>query len=521
MNMNTAEKLKAVKTLGELVSGLVPDDVLQRWGAIPVSGVQLDSRLLRAGDLFLACFGRNHDARDYIQGAVEDGVAAVLAQAGGEWVESYVLGQTPVIVVDALPARLSEIASRFYDLPSERLSVIGITGTNGKTSCSQFIAEALTGLGRRCGTMGTLGYGIYGEWKETGLTTPDAVFTQRALAEMADRQIDPVVMEVSSVGLHQKRVEAVRFHTAVFTNLSRDHLDYHGSMENYAANKRRLFEFDELRNAVINLDDHYALSMVNAIAKSVEIFTYSVKNPIATVYSENLTLDDSGYSATICSPYGSASISGRLLGSFNFSNLLAVIATLVSYESDNEGFDMQRICQQAARLSPVNGRMELVGEAADVTAVVDYAHTPEGLRQALLALREHFEGRIHCVFGCGGNRDSGKRPLMGEIAEQYADLVTLTDDNPRNESGDEIIRHILNGIGTKQKVIVERDRGLAIDAAIAAADPGDVVLVAGKGHESYQDVGGVRSMFSDVARVRLALQARTGRIDSGSKKEIS
>jgi UDP-N-acetylmuramoyl-L-alanyl-D-glutamate--2,6-diaminopimelate ligase len=499
--MNTAEQLNSNGSLLELLSGLasLPDPVPKAVN-VTVTGIQMDSRLLRKGDLFVACLGSNHDAREYIDDAIQLGVAAVLAEAGGDWQGTRLINNVPVVAVDNLSAKLSEIAARFYAYPSEHLSVIGITGTNGKTSCSQFIAQALAVSGFSCGTMGTLGYGVYGKLKETQLTTPDPIFTQMALAEMVQDGIDPVVMEVSSVGLHQKRVAAVKFDTAIFTNLTRDHLDYHESMEEYGSNKKKLFTSEGLKRAIVNLDDPYALSVINAIAPSVEICTYSLENPLATVYTESLLLTRQGFEAKIVTPIGSGIVKGSLIGYFNVSNLLAVIAALISY--------LPKRIDLKSGLSPVDGRMEIIGEQQEITAVVDYAHTPDGLRSALKGLRDHFSGNIWCVFGCGGNRDKGKRPIMGEIAETHADKMIIADDNPRNEAGDDIVQHILSGMDFPEHAIVLRDRKKAIDYAIANAQPGDVVLVAGKGHETYQDVCGSKLIFSDTNQVRLALQAR-------------
>lgn len=511
--MNTAEKLQPHSSLIDLIQGLVdiPDTKLESL-AVKVTGIQMDSRLLKSGDLFIACFGRNHDARNYIDEALALGVNAVLAESGGGWQGITEKQGCAIVAVDELGAKISEIASRFYGHPSEKLTVFGITGTNGKTSCSQFIAQVLTAMGNNCGVMGTLGYGIPGSLKETVLTTPDAVFTQMALAEMCAAKIDPVAMEVSSVGLHQKRVAAVKFDTALFTNLSRDHLDYHDNMESYAANKRILFTMPGLKHAVINLDDSYALSMINAISGDVEILTYSTENKIATVHAESYELTAKGYRAIVNTPLGSGEISGRLIGYFNFSNVLAVLTALIAYLGKRSDVDIHAICEQLSRLKPVNGRMEIVGESDDITAIVDYAHTPEGLRSALVALGQHFTGKIWCVFGCGGNRDRGKRPLMGEIAEQYADHLILTDDNPRNEEGDRIIEHIVSGISKPESVMAIRDRAEAINYAISHAVAGDVVLVAGKGHENYQESGGHRVLFSDANQVRLALKSRTGKL---------
>ena len=321
--------------------------------------------------------------------------------------------------------------------------------------------------------------------------------------------VDPVVMEVSSVGLHQKRVKKVQFETAIFTNLTRDHLDYHGSMEAYAENKKKLFAAKGLKHAIVNLDDPYALSIINSIAKGVEVSTYSIKKSIATVHAEELSLNRHGFEARICTPIGSGIVKGRLIGYFNFSNLLAVTAALISYLPARKAVNIDELCQVISNLKPVNGRMEIIGDSEEITAMVDYAHTPDGLRSALTGLRDHFEGNIWCVFGCGGNRDKGKRPMMGEIAEKYADRLIIADDNPRKEKGEEIVQHILSGINNKSAVTVLRDRAQAIEFAIENARAGDVVLVAGKGHETYQDVGGNKLIFSDANQVRLALQKRS------------
>lgn len=507
--MDTAEELHPRASLLSLIEGLpgLPSELSESLD-VTVTGVKMDSRLVGKGDLFLACFGQNHDARNYIDAVVEQGAAAVLAESGSTWSGARLLGSVPVIAVDNLSKKISEIASRFYSDPSRKLSVFGITGTNGKTSCSQFIAQALESFDFKCGVIGTLGYGVQGALKETELTTPDAVFTQMALAELAANNVDPVVMEVSSVGLHQMRVAAVQFDTAIFTNITRDHLDYHESMEEYAKNKKKLFTMSGLRHAIVNLDDPFALSIINEISNDVEISTYSVDNSIATVHASDLQLTRSGFKATLHTPLGQGIVSGKLLGSFNFSNLMAVAAALVSYLPTRKDITMAQLCSVLSNLAPVNGRMDIVGEACDITAVVDYAHTPDGLRSALVAVREHFDSRIWCVFGCGGNRDKGKRPLMGEIAEAYADRLIIADDNPRREQGDDIVQHILSGIRTPAAAMVIRDRADAIEYAIANASAGDVVLVAGKGHETYQDIDGNRQMFSDAKQVRLALKNR-------------
>lgn len=513
--MDTAEKLSLEASLLELIEGFKEvSNTDKSMLKVTVTGVQMDSRLLRRGDLFIACFGSNHDARNYIDQAIELGCSAVLAESGGDWKGIEVRDQVPIVAIDNLLDKISEIAGRFYSHPSTKTSVVGITGTNGKTSCSQFIAQSLSKLGYKSGVMGTLGYGKYSELKETQLTTPDAVFTQMALAEMISENIDLVAMEVSSIGLHQKRVRSVKFHSAIFTNLTHDHLDYHESMQAYGELKKKLFNTPGLSAVIINLDDPFAVSVINSISPEVKIFTYSLNNKFATVYAESIRLSRNGYEATVVTPLGKGEISGKLIGYFNFSNVLAVIAALIDYFSQKREVNINTICEAVCALQPVDGRMEIIGESAGITAVVDYAHTPDGLRSALAALRDHFNSDIWCVFGCGGNRDKGKRPLMGEIAEKFSDRLIITDDNPRNEQGNEIVNHILSGVSEPEKVHIERDRAAAICHAVANAKVGDVVLVAGKGHETYQDVAGSRKIFSDAKQLRLALKERDNKRSS-------
>ncbi len=505
--MNTARKTAAEMPLINLVEDLALDaDCQQACTGIAIRGLTLDSREVQPGELFVALFGKNHDARDYIDLALERGAAAVLADAGGEWQGCRRVANVPIIAVDSLRVRLGEIAARFYAHPSEQLPVMGVTGTNGKTSCTQFIGQILSGLGQRCGVVGTLGYGVFPVLEDTGFTTPDPVILQAALADVVQQRASSVAMEVSSQGLHQHRLNGVRFHSAIFTNLTRDHLDYHGSMAAYAEAKRRLFEHDALKLGIVNADDSYAACMLNALPRSAQSLTYSLRDNRADVHARELSFEPGGYRARVHTPWGDGDIRGRLLGSFNFSNVLAAMTAVMTLPQE---WALADVLAQVELLKPVSGRMELLGDASsDVTAVVDYAHTPDGLRSALKAIHEHVDGRIWCVFGCGGNRDQGKRPLMAEVAEELADFVVLTDDNPRNENPDDIVRQILLGFNERDGVYVERDRASAIAFAIESAASGDIVLVAGKGHESYQDIGGQRMAFSDTAQVRLALQMR-------------
>lgn len=509
--MTTAEKIVNRKTtLQSLLDGMLQDGVAEPGMlSVPVTGMSMDSRQLQRGDLFIACFGRNHDARDYIDVAIRNGAAAVLAQAGGEWRESMWRGPVPVLVLDHLAARISSLAARFYGEPGAQLNVTGVTGTNGKTSCTQFLAQALTRLEETCGVVGTLGAGLYPVLDDTGYTTPGPIEVQHHLHDFLTAGAGHVIMEASSQGLHQHRLSAVPFRTAIFTNLTRDHLDYHDSMEAYGEAKKRLFLGEALQTAVVNADDPYAISILNALSPRVRALTYSVSGVRADVGVSRLEYLPAGYRAELSTPWGEARLEGSLLGRFNIGNMLAVLCALMTMPSRDGGErDFSRIIRVLAALKPVSGRMEVVGQASGVTAVVDYAHTPDALKSALAALRCHADGAVHCVFGCGGNRDQGKRPMMAEVAEQGADRLVITDDNPRLEDADHIIRQILLGLDDRDKAIVERDRASAIHKAILGARPGDIVLVAGKGHENYQDVGGQRMAFSDVAQVRLVLNER-------------
>ena len=534
--MNAAAPLPVAGRLPELIHGLAELDSQAAGLDIEAGGIKLDSREVAPGDLFLATFGRTHDAREFIEAAVNQGAAAVLAESGRGWqglrwqhgtpttekhgtptngTPNDGMGHpsagehgTPIIAIDHLVAKASEIAGRFFRHPSSRMSVIGITGTNGKTTCSQFIARAFAGAGCPAGVIGTLGYGVPGDLAECPLTTPDAVFTQRALAEMAAAGLGAVAMEVSSVGLHQRRVQGVRFETAIFTNLTRDHLDYHDNMEAYGANKRRLFSSPGLRSAVVNLDDPFGMRVINDLSGGVEVISYGIANRQATVRAEAVTITRQGFQAEIHTPVGVGRIDCKLLGRFNVGNILAVVGALLASRHRIGDIDIDRICELISGLQAVDGRMEVRGEPGDVTAVVDYSHTPDGLEGALAALREHFDGELWCVFGCGGNRDKGKRPIMGALAEKLADHTLITDDNPRFEDGDAIVSQILSGMKAPGAAHVERDREQAIARAVALAGPGDVVLIAGKGHEDYQQIGATRRHFSDAEAAREALWRR-------------
>jgi UDP-N-acetylmuramoyl-L-alanyl-D-glutamate--2,6-diaminopimelate ligase len=480
-----------------------------------ISGVELDSRRVNAGDVFLAYKGAASDGRHFIPDAIGKGVGAVLVEADDKWSQGCEDAQVPVIPVAQLPARASMLAARFYGEPAQSLRLIGVTGTNGKTTCSQLIASHLQALGYRCGVIGTLGFGMSGSGLQSfghgPGTTPDAVRLQEILADLKEQHADTVVMEVSSHGIAQQRVDVDDFTIGMFTNLSRDHLDYHGTMAAYAATKRRLFTGRKLQVAVLNLDDGYSAGTRELLDTRVSCLTWSIADVRADVHARQIQFSPSGLCMQVTTPWGEYRIDSPLLGAFNASNLLGTLAVVLACEQHSDAFDPAHIATALSALQPVMGRMQLVA-TAPVTVVVDYAHTPDGLEKALMALREHSVGKVTCVVGCGGDRDRGKRPQMAAIAERLADSVVLTSDNPRGEAPLAIIDEMLAGISNRDKVIVEADRASAIAVSIATAAAGDIVLLAGKGHEQYQEIAGQCLPFDDVQQ---AVRALNQRRDSG------
>lgn len=479
-----------------------------------VSGLCSDSRAAVQGDLFFARRGGRTSGERYVADALARGVAAVVRE--GE-ADARVLPEgVPVLSVPDVDACLGLAAHRFYGAPSETLRVIGITGTNGKTSVAQFLAGALSrpevggAAAPRCGVIGTLGHGIHGALRPGTHTTPDALTTHALLAEMRAAGARHTVMEVSSHALDQGRVAGVRFDTAVFTNLSRDHLDYHADMDAYGAAKRRLFMRPELRRAVLNRDDAFGAGLAAALPGRVDRITYGMTASGGApgpggdrhVAGQLRATTPAGLELSVASPWGSGQVAAPLLGPFNAGNLLAALAILLVLE-----VPFTHALAALNRTLPVPGRMQpFGGPPGRPLVVVDYSHTPDALRSALIALRAHCRGRLWCVFGCGGDRDRGKRALMGAIAAERADAVVVTDDNPRHEDGQRIVADILAGMPGGAVVTVERDRRAAIRHAVHAAAPGDAVLVAGKGHEPYQEVAGVRRAFSDAEVVAAALE---------------
>jgi UDP-N-acetylmuramoyl-L-alanyl-D-glutamate--2,6-diaminopimelate ligase len=467
-----------------------------------VSGLNADSRMLQAGEAFVALRGASTHGLSFVANAEQAKVAAVLFESPAP--DDIVLPDNAVMVPD-LRRKLGRLADRFYDAPSKRLSMTGVTGTNGKTSTVQLIAQALTLHGDRAGTIGTLGAGLYGELTAGERTTPDVIAVHRLIAQMRDAGATHVAMEVSSHALEQGRVDEVAFKIAVFTNLTRDHLDYHGTMAAYGSAKARLFAWPTLEAVVINLDDVFGIELLAQVADGVKRIGVSSRGHAgAALAAENSTLTPAGLRFDVVEFGVRHSVASPLLGRFNIDNLLAVAGTLRAL-----GWSLREIAETLPRLSPVGGRMSRVGgDGRQPLIVVDYAHTPDALEQALASLREHTPGRLTCVFGCGGDRDRGKRPQMAAIAERGADRVIVTDDNPRSENGDAIVVDIVAGFERRRNVRIERDRAKAIALALSDAGAGDVILVAGKGHETYQEIAGVKHEFDDLAVARGLLEAR-------------
>lgn len=503
--MMAAFELDTTRPLGDFIPGELLAGADRRLAALPVAGLALDSRKVRPGDLFLAYPGEAGDGRAYIDQAIAAGAVAVLAESGVDNLPRRV----PVLEIAGLRLEAGRIAASFFEDPSAAMAVVGVTGTNGKTSCTQLLGQALRLAGRPCGVIGTLGSSADGSLAGGGLTTPDPLALQNQLALWRAQNVHDVAMEVSSHGLVQGRVNGTHFRGAVFTNLTRDHLDFHGSMENYGAAKAALFDMPGLQFAVLNQDDLFGAALAARLRANVpRIVTFGFGEG-ASVRATAAAYRADGVDAQVQTPWGMLQLRSGLLGDFNLSNLLAVIAVLGSL-----GIDARAIEAIVPRLQPIAGRMQRVPGAADIEVIVDYAHTPDGLEHALTALRQHCEGQLWCVFGCGGDRDRGKRPLMGALAQKLADRVVLTSDNPRTEDAGGILGDVLSGIsqaGMSGAVHVEADRRRAIEFAIGNAAAGDVILLAGKGHEDYQLVGLEVRPFSDsaVAGELLSARART------------
>ncbi len=474
---------------------------------INITGLALDSRQVKSGDLFFAYQGTQLDGRKFIDDAIQKGAYCILMETVSSTIEIYYKDSVPIISIFNLKNKINEIAARFYSYPANKLKIMGVTGTSGKTSCTHFLAEILEQLNVSCGLIGSLGNGIYGDIQPSGLTTPDAITLQKIFSECVLKSANYVAMEVSSHSLDQGRVKNIPFFIGVFTNLTHDHLDYHETMESYGAAKKILFDSPLTEYAVINSDDPFGQTLITSFANKKNIIAYGMQktkiaNSIPFVRAENIQLEHE-IRAHVVTPWGEGELQAPLMGQFNLSNVLAVIAVLGLLK-----IPLSTILHCVAKLTPVPGRMQVVGGQEQPLVVVDHSHKPDSLEKVLLALRPHCKGQLYCVFGCGGDRDRAKRPLMAAIAERYADHVIVTDDNPRTENPEEIVADILRGFTNPTKIIVQHDRSQAIACSIQYAKPGDCVLIAGKGAEAYQQIGDLKIPFSDVEKVKEILNAR-------------
>ncbi len=497
-------------------------DLLAPWfhysGIESISAMTLDSRQVSQGCLFVALPGHKVDGKQFIAKAIDNGAVGVLLHTDNpdeHGKVDYLESGAVLVSFFQLGRQLSAVAAQLYPVNQSPMAIIGVTGTNGKTSVSQLIAQLVTLMQRKAAVMGTLGNGVWGNLVDSGNTTADAITLIKQLHQFQTEQVNVCAIEVSSHGLVQGRVEAVPFNTAIFTNLSRDHLDYHGDMNAYGAAKKRLFSFSSVRHGLVNLDDAIGLQWFNELANQ-SIFGFSLtEHQSSHFYTTNMQFHDAGVCCDFVYPARGATdslannkkitaqgkIASPLLGDFNLSNLIAALSGLYL-----QGYDMEELLEVVPLLTPVAGRMERFNQHKGPTLVVDYAHTPDAIEHALKALRIHCQGTLWCVFGCGGDRDKGKRPLMAQAAEKFADKVMVTSDNARSEDPKTIIADVLAGLEQPQQALTEVDRIKAIHIITSLAQAGDIVLLAGKGHETYQEANGIKIDYDERA---LAIQLTT------------
>ncbi|MDU0809949.1 MAG: UDP-N-acetylmuramoyl-L-alanyl-D-glutamate--2,6-diaminopimelate ligase [Burkholderia sp.] len=490
------------------------DDILTWLHKYVPSNAQLhaDTRAIVSGDVFVAYHVHDSDNRVFIYDAVFRGAAGVLYQPDGF---SIVPCAFPILEVPKLNTIVGDIASAWYGHPSNRMLIIGVTGTNGKTSCTQWIATALNALCYPCAVVGTLGIGMLGNLLPTGFTMPDALQLQRNLAKLYNEEnAQAVAIEVSSHGLHQGRAHGTLFDIAVFTNLSQDHLDYHRTFDAYEKEKEKLFAFPSLHSAVINRDDPVGLRLIKKLTGRLRTIAYGIGDTVEsradlTIIADNVQLTEIGSTFQIRSPFGNAYLNSSILGKFNISNLLAVLGVLLAAE-----IPFSAALAEIVRLVPISGRMQKIGgrlHKNEPLIVIDYAHTPDALEKVLITLRLVADSRggvLICIFGCGGNRDATKRAVMGSVAEKLADYVIVTSDNPRSEDPNKIINQIVSGMNKPDRAYQIEDRGSAILQTVLNVFSVDVILIAGKGHEMTQEIMGEKHIFSDQDKVRQALVAR-------------
>ncbi|MEY2618081.1 MAG: putative UDP-N-acetylmuramoylalanyl-D-glutamate--2,6-diaminopimelate ligase [Pseudomonadota bacterium] len=482
-----------------------------RWLAGRVRGqLHCDSRQVAAGDGFIAWPGAATDGRRHVGAALAGGAAACLVEADGA--DAFDFGQGHEAAVARYPglkAATGSIAAAYYEQPSERLDVLAVTGTNGKTSTAWWLAQALSAArAAGCGVIGTLGIGRPPQVTYTGLTTPDPVRLQRHLRQFADEGLSACAIEASSIGIVERRLDGTHIAVAIFTNFSQDHLDYHGTMDAYWAAKAALFQWPGLRAVVLNVDDEKGKGLSQSLAdQGLDLWTVSTHRTDARLQAQDITYGEAGLRFTVVEGAQRETLLTGLIGQYNVHNLLGVIGAMRAI-----GVTLTEAVRACGSLLPVPGRMERLHRTGHPLVAVDYAHTPDALDKALAALRplaHQRGGRLWCVFGCGGERDATKRPLMAAIAERHADQVVVTSDNPRSEKPQNIISQILLGLSRRDAVQVEVDRARAIEATVLAAAPHDVILLAGKGHEDHQEVDGVRMPFDDRVHARAALDQRS------------
>jgi UDP-N-acetylmuramoyl-L-alanyl-D-glutamate--2,6-diaminopimelate ligase len=483
-----------------------------------IKGITEDSRTVKPGDLFCAYQGEQKDGRDYIQEAIQKGAVAILMEESCSESLPFIAFKR-IFKKKNVKQLISEIAMRFYQNPGQKMRLIGVTGTNGKSSCTHFIAAAIAQSGQKCGVIGGVGCGIYRPsdkgahfdvLKSNTLTTPSAIDLQCLLAQFRDQGVCVVALEASSHGIAQGRLQHVPFTIAAFTNLTHDHLDYHTSLENYAEAKKKLFMQPTIQYAIFNQDDAYGRKWQTLFSECLPfVYSYTQKALLptqlkqGTTYIKHIEIDHDQIRAYVITPWGQGWLSNAyLMGRFNLSNLLL---TLIALSILNIPF--KKSLYYISQLKPLRGRMEKVHKDSQPRVVIDYAHTPDALKNALKALQSS-KGKLWCIFGCGGNRDAAKRPLMGAIAQQYADHVIITQDNPRNESSEAITQAILRGMKQPKQIHIEMDRAQAIHHAIQAAQSEDTVLIAGKGHETDQMIQGVHYHFSDHQIVQEVINLR-------------
>lgn len=480
------------------------------WLHTYASELQTNSLQLQVKDAFIAQAGATHDARQYIATVLQHGAAAVLAEAQG--VEKFNLPAVENIALYSnLKRDVAQIAAAFYQQPSQKLDVIAITGTNGKTSSAWYLAQALS-YDSLAAMVGTLGIGVFeagaADISSTGLTTPEPVFLQRQLHQWVQAQISVCVMEASSIGIEEHRLDATHIHTAVFTNFTQDHLDYHGDMASYKQAKRKLFSWQGVQAAIINIDDAFGQELAEVLRTQshIDLWTVACNDTTARLHAHDIHYMHGGLQFVLQEQDGASVVmQTNLIGNYNVLNMLGVVACLRV-----RGLTLQQAVARCQNLQPVPGRMQCVIQKNSPLVVVDYAHTPDALEKILEAVRNlgnSRNGRVWCVFGCGGDRDPSKRPLMGKAAAKFADVCVVTSDNPRSEAPEAIIAQITKGMDAVT-CRIQPDRAQAIAQAIAQADIQDVVLIAGKGHEDYQEIHGKRLPFSDVQHAQTALKVR-------------